>query len=56
MTAERGFYVTQPQTGVQTWYVRANSKAEAKRKIRAGEGGAVSFEIVHAGGYTAEEQ
>lgn len=55
MTKEREFYVDQRQTGVQTWHVVAKSKAEAIRKIRAGEGTAVAFEIVRTGSYTAEE-
>ena len=48
------FYVEQRQTAAQGWTVEATSKADAIRRVRNGEGEALSFEITSTGGYWAE--
>ena len=48
------FYVEQRQTAAPGWVVEATSKVDAIRRVRNGEGEALSFEITSTGGYQAQ--
>lgn len=54
MTRPRTYFVTQRQTGEQTYLVEATSKADAIQKARNGDGDPVDFQIIKTGGCTAE--
>lgn len=49
----REYIVEQRQVGGQCWIVDATSQADAIRRVKAGEGAAVGFEITSTGSYTA---
>lgn len=50
---ERQFIVEQRQVGGQCWIVEATSRADAIRRVKAGDGQAASFEITSTGAYSA---